>query len=142
MDIHQSITADRDRLDLANDRSGLVKTVSAAQDLDPSVAEQFEASLLEREGAILKPLAECGRPLDVALKECRPSQIEPFDDRLDALTAHRFPVREPALAQLGHVGLELAFAEPFAEELVIPAMESNAVVPDLSRKINRPVQML
>jgi hypothetical protein len=26
---------------------------------------------------------------------------------------------------------------PFAEELVIPAVESNAVVPDLSGKINR-----
>ncbi len=40
------------------------------------------------------------------------------------LTTDRFPVREPAVAQLGNVGLELGFRESFAEDLVIATVES------------------
>lgn len=119
-----------------------METVGAAQDLDAPVAEQLVASLLERERSVLAPLAERWWTLYVALEECCPGEIEAFHDSLDTLTTDRFPVREPAVAQLGDVRLELGFRESFPEDLVIATVESNGVVPNLSGNVNRPVQML
>ena len=106
------------------------------------MTEQLVASLLERERSVLDPLAECRWTLDVALEECCPGEIEPVNDRLNALTPDRFPVRKPAVAQLGEMRLELGFRQPLSEELVVATVERNGVIPDLSGNVNRPVQML
>jgi len=115
-------------------RPALVESTVSPENLDSSMAEDLVSRLLEREGAVFAPLAECRRPLDVASEESFPPKIEPIGDRLNALAAHRFPMRHPAVSQLRKMGLEFRLGQRLLEQPIIAPMQRDRMIPDLRRQ--------
>ena len=141
MNIAQSVPPHSYCLNCSLYRPALVESTVSPENLDSSMAEDLVSRLLEREGAVFAPLAECRRPLDVSREERFPTKVEPIGDRLNALASHRFPMRHLTVSQLGQVRLECGFGQSFAEQFVVAILKRYRVIPDLRRNVDRTMQV-
>ena len=141
MNIAQSITTHRHGLDRASDRPALVEPIVPPKYFDSSLAEDLVSRLLEREGVVFAPLAECRRPFNVASEEGFPAKIEPIGDRLNALASHRFPMRHLTVPQLSQMRLESGFGQCLFKQPIVAPVQGYRVIPDLRRHVDRTMQV-
>jgi hypothetical protein len=114
----------------------LVEPIVAAKNPDAAVFKNFVTTLLERERSIFGVFTKCRRTLDVVFKECRPTKIEPLDNRLHALASDRFPVRIFTIAKFGQMRFQFSFRQPFSKKLVGAILERDSVIPDLCGNVD------
>jgi hypothetical protein len=141
VNIAQSVPPHGHCLDYSRHRAALVESIFSAKNPDAPMSKDSVAALLEREGVVFAPLAECRRPFNVASQEGFPAKIEPIGNRLNALASHRFPMRHLTVPQLSQMRLESGFGQCLFKKPMVAPVQGYRVIPDLCRNVDRTMQV-
>jgi len=147
IEIAQRVALNRHSLDVRWNLAAFEVLVHLALDGDLVAVQQLPARLLEGEAAVLLDFLEAWRPRAhlalVIAKEQLVRLVNALHDVLDRLGAYQVPMAilgQPL--KLGEVLHQFVLVQAFARQLVVLAMQSNAVVVDQPRNVNLLVQIL
>lgn len=145
IEIAKTVTLDGDSLDVCWNVARLAELVDRSLNLDFIAVQQLPTRLLEREATILLDFLKAwGRGLNLVLEIAKEELIplvDTLNNVLNRLTTHQIPVRIAGkLFQLGDVLHQDELVQALASQLIVAAVQRNAMIVDQSCNVDLLVQ--